>query len=71
MCIRDRKRSNENLFKENDFTFLISLLIIDETDNADYFVHKFNISKDEKDRILFLKNTYQDFNKNFFEKKNL
>ena len=65
------KRSNENLFKENDFTFLISLLIIDETDNADYFVHKFNISKDEKDRILFLKNTYQDFNKNFFEKKNL
>ena len=65
------KRSNENLFKENDFTFLISLLIIDETDNADYFVHKFNISKDEKDRILFLKNAYQDFNKNFFEKKNL
>ena len=36
------KRSKENLFKENDFTFLISLLIIDETDNADYFVHKFN-----------------------------
>ena len=65
------KKSNENLFKENDFTFLISLLIIDETDNADYFVHKFNISKDEKDRILFLKNAYQDFNKNFFEKKNL
>jgi len=65
------KRSNENLFKENDFTFLISLLIIDETDNADYFVHKFNISKDEKDRILFLKNTYQNLNKNFFEKKNL
>ena len=65
------KRSNENLFKENDFTFLISLLIIDETDNADYFVHKFNISKDEKDRILFLKNTYKDLNKNFFEKKNL
>ena len=45
------KRSNENIFKENDFTFLISLLIID--------------------RILFLKNTYQDLSKNFFEKKNL
>ncbi len=65
------KRGNENLFKENDFTLLISLLIIDETDNADYFLHKFNISKDEKDRILFLKNTYQDLNKNFFEKENL
>jgi len=28
-----------------DFCFLLSLLIIDETDNSDYFFYKFNISK--------------------------
>ena len=65
------KNCNKSIFKNNDFIFLVSLLIIDETDNADYFIHKFSISKKEKDRILFLKNTYKDISKNFFEKKNL
>ncbi len=65
------KNCNKSIFKNNDFIFLVSLLIIDETDNADYFIHKFSISKKEKDRILFLKNTYKNISKNFFEKKNL
>ena len=65
------KNCNKSIFRNNDFIFLVSLLIIDETDNADYFIHKFSISKKEKDRILFLKNTYKDISKNFFEKKNL
>ncbi len=65
------KNCYKSIFKNNDFIFLVSLLIIDETDNADYFIHKFSISKKEKDRILFLKNTYKDISKNFFEKKNL
>ena len=63
------KNCNKSIFRNNDFIFLVSLLIIDETDNADYFIHKFSISKKEKDRILFLKNTYKDISKNFFEKK--
>ena len=65
------KNCNKSIFKNNDFIFLVSLLIIDETDNADYFIHKFSISKKEKDRILFLKNKYKNISKNFFEKKNL
>ncbi len=65
------KRKHETFFKDNDFIFLVSLLIIDQTDNADYFIHKFNISKAEKDRILFLKNTYKEINNNFFRNKNL
>ena len=65
------KNCNKSIFKNNDFIFLVSLLIIDETDNADYFIHKFSISKKEKDRILFLKNTYKEISKNFFEKNNL
>jgi len=55
--------SNLNSFaKKNiinlDFIFLLSLMIIDGTDNVDYFVYKFNISKRDKKRILFLNNFY-------------
>jgi poly(A) polymerase len=36
---------------EIDFIFLLSLMIVDETDNADYFMYKFNISKKDKIRL--------------------
>ena len=65
------KKDRKSLFNDNDFPFLISLLIIDESDNAEYFMHKFNLSKFEKDRILFLKNIYKNLNNDFFQKKNL
>ena len=62
----------EKKIREVDYIFLISLLIIDDTDNVDYFLFKFNLSSADKKRILFLK----DFNKkkeekNFFSEKNL
>ena len=36
--------TQENLSKV-DFIFLISLMIVDGTDNTDYFIYKFNLSK--------------------------
>ena len=42
---------DKNLLKEKDFIFLLSLMIIDDTDNTDYFLYKFNISKKEKKQI--------------------
>ena len=57
---------------EVDYIFLISLMIIDDTDNVDYFLFKFNISNVNKKRILFLKKFYDEkINKNFFSEKNL
>ena len=47
-------------FQEVDFIFLISLLIIDETDNADYFIYKFNISKKDQKRIKNIDEFYKD-----------
>ena len=47
------KYAKDNI-KNIDFIFLISLLIADGTDNADYFIYKFNISKKDQKRILFL-----------------
>ena len=37
---------------------MLSLLIIDETDNSDYFVYKFNISKKYQKRILIIKDFF-------------
>ena len=66
----------DNLSKV-DFIFLLSLMIIDGTDNADYFLYKFNISKKDQKRLkaidffykenVSLKNfTEKNFNKIFY-----
>ena len=55
-----------------DFILLISLLIIDGTDNVDYFLYKFKISNKDQKRIKFVDNFYkQKVNINFFTEKNL
>ena len=58
------------MLNEVDFVFFISLLIIDETDNADYFLYRFNISKKNQKRIKDLDNFYKDkiINKKLNEK---
>ena len=38
-----------------DFIFLLSLMIIDGTDNVDYFIYKFNISKKDQKRTFIFK----------------
>ena len=69
------KNLNNLLFKklhEQDFIFLLSLLIVDETDNTDYFIYKYNISKKAKKRIYSIKNFYfQKNEKNKINIKNL
>ena len=52
--------SNKDLLKKKDFIFLLSLMIIDNTDNADYFLYKFNISNEDKKRIKFIDNFYKE-----------
>ena len=54
-----------------DFIFFLSILIVDGSDNADYFMYKFNISKKEKKRINFLNNFYSNINSKTFTTKNL
>ncbi len=65
------KYALENIYSQ-DFIFIISLMIIDETDNAEYFLYKFNISNEEKKRIKFLKDIFsKPLGKKLFEEKNL
>jgi len=63
------KFAKENI-KKVDFIFLISLMTVDGSDNADYFVYKFNISKKDQKRILFLNDYLKNKNnKNLNTKK--
>ncbi len=65
------KFSKTGKFK-NDFIFILSLLIIDETDNSDYFLYKYKLSNEEKKRICFFKEAYDKSDEeNFFSKKTL
>ena len=52
--------TQKNLLKENDFIFLLSLILIDETDNVDYFLYKFNISKKDQKRLKLIDNFYKE-----------
>ena len=62
----------KNKIKKVDYIFLISLMVIDETDNVDYFLFKFNLTNLDKKRILFLKKFYKERKeKNYFSEKNL
>ena len=69
------KKLNKNYKSEilkKDFIFLLSLLIIDETNNSEFFLYKFNMSNESKKRINFLKEIYDKSNdKDIFSKNNL
>jgi len=55
-----------------DFIFLLSLMIVDGTDNVDYFIYKFNISKKDQKRLIFLNNfNSQKLTSTNFLEKNL
>jgi len=61
--------ANENLLKV-DFIFLLSLMIIDGTDNTEFFIYKFNISKKDQKRLKLIDFFYKEkvSTKNFTEK---
>ena len=60
----------KNNFNNVDFIFLLSLMIIDGSDNVDYFIYKFNLSKKNQKRLLFINSFFSQKNspKSFFIK---
>ena len=62
----------KEILKKNDFIFLLSVMIIDDKDNADYFLYKFNLSKKNQKRIKMIDNFYkQKVNSKTFTELNL
>ena len=65
-------KPQEKILQNKSLYFVISFLVIDETDNSDYFVYKYNLPNELKDKINFLKNN--SLNKDstkIFNKKDL
>ena len=59
------------ILQSKDFLFWLSILIIDETDNTDYFLYKYKLSNNDKKRIIFLYQNYPNLSdNNFFSEKN-
>ena len=61
--------AHKNLSKV-DFIFFLSLMIVDGSDNVDYFIYKFNISKKDQKRLKVIDFFYKEnvSIKNFTEK---
>ena len=53
--------NKKNILRKIDFIFYLSLLIIDGSDNVDYFLFKYNVSKKDQKRIKIIDD--------FFKKK--
>ncbi len=49
-----------NVLREVDFIFLLSLMIIDNFDNVDYFLYKYNLSKKDQKRIKIIDSFFKD-----------
>ena len=70
--LKKLKKNYKNEILKKDFIFFLSLLIIDETDNSEFFLYKYNMSNEAKKRINFLKVIYDKSNdKDTFSKNNL
>ncbi len=73
--IKNFKKQNsyavENFLKI-DFIFLIALLVIDGTDNADYFLYKFKMSKKDQKRLRLIDRFFRErVTPNNFTEQNL
>ena len=62
----------KEILKGKDFEFILSLLLIDKSEDCDYFIYKYNLSNKERDKINFLNLIFsEDLNKDYFTKENL
>ena len=58
--------------EEADFIFILSLLIVDGSDNVDYFIYKFNVSKKDQRRLKIINKFYSNnISAQSFSEKNL
>ena len=53
-------KNNQKTLLVKSFDFLLAFLVIDETDNSDYFLYKFKTSNETKKKINFLKKHFSN-----------
>ena len=61
-----------NILKNKNFEFILSLLLIDNSEDCDYFFYKYKLSNKERNKINILKTIFaEEQSKNYFTKENL
>jgi len=55
-------KAKKELYVDMDFIFILFLMIIDETDNLEYFLYKYNISKKDQKRAYAITKFYNEKN---------
>jgi len=58
--INNSNKVKKEFFVELDFIFILFLMIIDGTDNLEYFLYKYNISKKDQKRAYAINNFYNE-----------
>ena len=68
----ERLNQLESILNDSHFykETLLAVLLIDETNNYEYFLHKYNVSNDLKENLNLMAKNFKNFqsNKNFFMK---
>ena len=62
---------SQEILKNKNFEFILSLFLIDGSDDCDYFIYKYNLSNKEKDKINLLNSIFSEVEKDYFTKENL
>ena len=62
----------QEILKSKNFEFILSILLIDKSEDCDYFIYKYNLSNKEKNKIIFLNSIFsEEQKKDYFNKENL
>ena len=62
----------QEILKSKNFEFILSILLIDKSEDCDYFLYKYNLSNKEKNKISLLNSIFSDEQKkDYFTKENL
>ncbi len=63
---------SHDILKGKNFEFILSLLLIDRSEDCDYFIYKYNLSNKEKNKINLLNSVFsEEYSKDFFNKESL
>jgi len=63
---------SNDILKKKNFAFILSLMLIDKSEDCDYFIYKYNLSNKEKDKISLLNSIFsEEPKKDYFTKENL
>jgi tRNA nucleotidyltransferase/poly(A) polymerase len=66
------KSLNKKLYKDCDVSLVLALLIIDESNNYEYFCHKYKVSNTLKKKLQYISKNFEVLkNKNFYSKENI